>query len=63
MHLKVRLWMRAGGANLRSLCSYYDMTAVATFPYLNLALLEHFLSLNVVQKCTITLFVALLDGA
>ena len=46
--------------SLRSLQE--NVTAVAAFPYFHLALLEHFLSFNVAQESTITLFVTFLDS-
>ena len=55
--------MCASRANLRSLGADYDVTAVAAFPYLDFALLEHFLSLDILEKCAIALFMTLLDSS
>ena len=53
--------MSASWAELRSLCTYYDMTTVAAFPNLDFALLEHFLCLNIAEQSAITLLMTLLD--
>ena len=55
--------MCASRANLRSLGADNDVSAVAAFPNLYLALLEHFLGLDVLEKCAIALFVTLLDSS
>ena len=62
MHLKVSLRMSAGWADFRSLCAYYDVTAVAAFPHLHLTFLEYFLRLHIAKEGTVTLFVTLFDG-
>ena len=63
MDLKEGLRMSAYRANLRSVCSDYDMTTVAAFPYLHFALCKYLCHLDVFEKGTITPFVMLLDGA
>ena len=55
--------MCTGRADFRSFGTYYDVTAVAALPYLDFALLEHFLSFDILQKCAVTLFVTLLDSS
>ena len=54
--------MSADGAHLGSLCSDDDMAAVPAFPNLDLALGKDFLSLDVLEECSVTLFVMLLDS-
>ena len=61
--LKVSLSVCANGANLRSLCTHNDVTAVTALPNLNFALCENFLSLNIVKQCAIALFMVLLDSS
>ena len=55
--------MCASRANLRSLGADNDVSAVAAFPNLYLALLEHFLGLDVLEKFAIALFLTLLDSS
>ena len=55
------LRMSAYRADLRSLCSDYDMSAVAAFPDLDFALLENSCSLNVVEESSVSLLMLLLD--
>lgn len=55
--------MSANGAHLGCLLANYDVTAVSALPNLNFALLEYFLSLNVLKESSVSLFVMLLDSA
>ena len=41
MYLKITLWMIAGRAYIRCCGANYDMSAVAAFPYLDLALSKY----------------------
>ena len=61
--LKVSLSVCTNGANLRSLCTHNDVTAVTALPNLHLALCENFLSLNIVKQCAIALLMMLLDSS
>ena len=54
--------MCANGAELRSLGSYADVTAVAALPYLDLALGEDSGCLDILQQCSVALLVMLLDS-
>lgn len=60
---EVSLRMSAGGAEFGSLRAYDDVSAVAAFPHLHLALGEHFCHLHIVEQCAITLLVTTLDGS
>ena len=55
--------MGAYGAYCGSLLTHHDMSAVAAFPHLHLALGKHLLRLDVVEQRTIALLVPLLDGS
>ena len=55
--------MLADRAVLRSLGSYYDMSAVTALPDGNAALLKHLHSLHVAQKLAVALLVHLLNGS
>lgn len=59
---EISLRMSAYRADFRSLCSDYDMTAVAAFPNLDFALSEHFLRLHIMKQRSVTLFVMFFDG-
>ena len=61
MELEVCLRMIAYGALFGGSCAYYDVTAVAAFPNLNLASLKHFFSLYVAKKCAVSFLVSLLN--
>ena len=61
MYFKIALWMVAYRAYLRSLGSYYNVSAVTAFPYLNLTLLKYLGSLNIFKKCTVSFFMVLLN--
>ena len=61
MHLEIALGMAAGGADFRSLCAHDDMPAVAAFPYLDFALLEHLGCLYIVEQGAIAFFVMLFN--
>ena len=63
MNLEVSLRVIACWAYLRSLLAYYDVSAVATFPYLHLALGEDSSCLHILQQGAVSLLVALLDGS
>ena len=54
--------MVAGGANLRGLLAYDDVTAVAALPHLDLALGEDLRHLHIVQQGTVALLVVLFNG-
>ena len=54
--------MRANGAYLGSLGADDDMTAVAAFPNLDLALLEHLRGLEIVEERAIPRLMLLFDG-
>ena len=60
---EVCLGMCADGANNRSFLADDQVAAVTAFPHDDAGLLKDLLSLNVVQQCAITLFMALLDGS
>ena len=49
-------------ADLRSLSTNYNVSAVAAFPHLNFASLEDLCGFHIVKQCAITLFVPLFDG-
>ena len=53
--------MIAGWADLWSLCSNDDVSTVSAFPYLNIALLEDRESLDILEKCSVSLFMMLLN--
>ena len=55
--------MLADRADLRSLGSYYDMSAVTTLPDGNAALLKYLHSLDVAQQLAVALLVHLLNGS
>ena len=55
--------MLADRADLRSLGSYYDMSAVTALPDGNAALLKHLHGLHVAQKLAVALLVHLLNGS
>ena len=55
--------MLADRANLRSLGSYYDMSAVTALPDGNAALLKHLHGLHVAQKLAVALLVHLLNDS
>ena len=62
MNFKIALGMVAGGANLRGLLAYDDVTAVAALPHLDLALGEDLRHLHIVQQGTVALLVMLFNG-
>ena len=62
-NLEVCLRMVANGAYVRSLRAYDDVAAITALPYLDLALLKHSGSFDVVQQCAVTLLMMLLDCA
>ena len=53
--------MLAYGADLGSVRANDDVPAVATFPYLNLALLEDLLHFDVSEQCAVALLVHSFD--
>ena len=55
--------MLADRADLRSLGSYYDMSAVTTLPDGNAALLKYLHRLDVAQQLAVALLVHLLNGS
>ena len=55
--------MGAYRAYLRRLGANHDVAAVAAFPHLDLALLEHFLHLHVFKQRPIALFMVLFNGS
>ncbi len=57
MYFIKRLRLEAHRAHLRCIRRQNDVTAIATFPYTDSALAKHLMSLDIVQKCTITLLV------
>ena len=63
MYFKVTLWVITYRTYFRSLCSYYNMSTVTTFPYLNFTLFKHLRSFNILKECTISFFVMLLNLA
>ena len=62
-NFKICLRMLADRADLRSLGSYYDMSAVTTLPDGNAALLKYLHSLDVAQQLAVALLMGLLDGS
>ena len=54
LYLKERLRMITCRANLGSFCTNNYMSAIPTLPDLDLALLEHFLHLDILQKRTVS---------
>src|SRR5574344_1921521 len=46
---------------LRCFRSHYNVSAVTAFPNLNLTLFKYLSCFNIVKKCTISLFMMLLD--
>ena len=63
MNFKIALGMIAYRAYFRCFGTYHDMSAVSALPYFHFTLLEHFGSLHVVQKLTISVLMMLLDFA
>ena len=61
LNLEVALWVVADWANLWSLLTYYDMTAVRALPDAIAVSREYELVLYVLQELAITLLVVLLD--
>ena len=61
MYFKIALWMITYRTYFRCLSSYHNMPAVTTFPYLYFTLFKHLCSFNILKKCTISLFVVLLN--
>ena len=62
VNFKIALGMVAGGADLRGLLAYDDVTAVAALPHLDLALGEDLRHLHIVQQGTVALLVVLFNG-
>ena len=62
MNFKISLRVFTNRANLRSLRTYNDMSALATLPNSYLALSKYLLCLYVVQQRTITLLMTLLNS-
>ena len=62
MNFEISLGMIAGGAYIGSLSTDHDMTAVAAFPNLDLALGKDLSGFNVLKQSAVTLLVVLLDG-
>ena len=60
---EVALRMSASGAHFGSISANNDVSAVAAFPNLNLALCENFGKLNVLEECTVSFFVMTLDSS
>ena len=60
-YFEITLWMVTYWTYLRCLCSYHNMSTVTAFPYLNFTLFKHLCSFNILKKCTISLFVVLLN--
>ena len=54
--------MCADRAYRRSLGAHYDVAAVAAFPHLDFALLEHGGGFHVLEECAVAFFVALFDS-
>src|SRR5574344_707780 len=63
MNFKIALRMRTYRADIRCFGSYNDVSAVAALPDLDLALLEYRSCLDVGKKCSVSLFVMLLDSS
>ena len=63
MDLKVDLRICGCGAHLRCLGSYHNMTAVAAFPCLDLALFKDLSGFHILQYCMITRLAALLNSS
>ena len=61
MYFKIALWMITYRTYFRCLSSYHNMPAVTAFPYLYFTLFKHLCSFNILKKCTISLFVVLLN--
>ena len=61
MYFKVTLWVITYRTYFRSLCSYYNMSTVTTFPHLNFTLFKYLCSFNILKECTISFFVVLLN--
>ena len=61
MNLEISLRMRAYRTNFRCFLAYYDMTAVAAFPYLHFALLKYFLRFHIMKQSTVALFMMFFD--
>ena len=62
VNLKVALRMSAGGAKLGRVCTNNDMSAVAAFPNLYLALFEYGGGLYIFEKGSVTLLMMLFDS-
>ena len=62
-YLKIALRVIAYGTYIGSLGSYYNVTAVAAFPYLDSALFKYLGSLNIFKQCTVALLVVLFNSA
>src|SRR5574344_499384 len=60
---KVGLRMSACGADLRCFGSYYDVSAIAAFPYLYFAFLKNLCCLYILQQCAVALLMTLLNGS
>ena len=54
--------MSTDGADLRSLGTDDEVTAVAALPYLNTGFLKYLLGLHIFQKGTVAFLMALLNG-
>ena len=54
--------MGADGADFRGLRAYDDVSAVAAFPDLDFALLEHLCRFDVLEKLAVAFFVRFFDG-
>ena len=61
MYFKIALRMITYRTYIRRLSSYHNMSTVTAFPYLNFALFKYLCSFNILKKCTISLFVMLLN--
>lgn len=59
---KVALAVLASGANFGGSRTYHNMTAVAAFPDLDLALFKDLGRFHIVQQRTVAFFMALLNG-
>ena len=63
MKLEVALGMIAGRTDIRCLFADYDMTAIAAFPYLNLASGKYLCRFHVTKQRTVSFFVMFLYGS
>ena len=60
--LEIALGMVADGADVGSLGSDHEMSAVAALPYLNAALFKYLLTLDIVEQRAVSVLMGLLDG-